>query len=459
MGFNVSSANISNLKNEGLTLYVGGSVASEGDRIQKLSTVKVVADDGYEITEARFKYNDNNFNTKYFNLKISEDKKSAESKLDVDFSYPNWQFSTKEVPIEPPEPDPVLKFSDDNLVDNIAIFKNDEPVESGTLVFNGDVLKIEPNSGFKIVSYSLKWRDDDFNDYNKQFSISEDGKSGVLDVDDFPETDGGYSFNQEYEVEQEQVTSGSIGVFLIDEEKLTELNKERFSLMLGTDTVLDYNSFILSIFNFPLILDGDYLLEEENIKLGDKKTDVIAPRFKSELINYDLGKIVVPSKFKNSLDFEDTKTILVLPRVGEFELPPEYVIDREISVIYRVNLNTGEATINVKNDDNVNYNFESKLFQLGYSVPRDVSDSNKSVEEKNIDYGVLNEIKIPFIRVERYEPKNLDDKFNVTIDDSEKLSGKSGYYVFIETNVDFCDNNEESEILDTVLKQGILIND
>lgn len=62
-----------------------------------------------------------------------------------------------------------------------------------------------------------------------------------------------------------------------------------------------------------------------------------------EFYPFDFGSILIPEKWQSALDFSPyCKLSLYLPYVGYVDLPPEEVLGRYISVVYYINLFTGD---------------------------------------------------------------------------------------------------------------------
>lgn len=249
--------------------------------------------------------------------------------------------------------------------------------------------------------------------------------------------------------------TGNNKVYLINNEKLADVNKERFQENIDSGEVFDYGQYILSVINLPFTIDPLYVLAAEPIQLATLKLSTTANIVAVDVIELDLGEINVTGEFSDFRDYTNTTAILHLPRVASFAIDLEYVINQTISIKYLIDVYNGRATVNI-HSTYVDSTIISKEVDIGVKVPF-INANAFSVENSNVDVGGNNEILRPFIEVVRSSAILADGVFSVPVVDEDLLNTATG---FIEVqNIDLKTKalqSEQSEIV-SKLTNGVII--
>lgn len=99
---------------------------------------------------------------------------------------------------------------------------------------------------------------------------------------------------------------------------------------------------VINLGVLPLDLSG-YRDSATRVQMGSyQMTATMSPALE-EFYPFNLGTIKIPEKWGSALDYSPfCKLNLFLPYVGYVDLPPEEVLQREVSVFYYINLFTGD---------------------------------------------------------------------------------------------------------------------
>lgn len=337
-----------------------------------------------------------------------------------------------------------------------SLYINSVLVEIPTDVIDGDFLEVKSVGNFKIESCSIFYSDSYGGSSTIAFKISDDEKSASKTLSQGSELSRAGFLLETFEDVPEIV--GINNVYLMVQEEVRSLNKNRFITIGGTDSndVIDYGKYIINILEIPFKIDPDYFLNVEKIKLGDKEIETSSQKISSDKIKLDIAKIKVDEKYSNSLDFESTVCELFLPLTDKISLEPEICVGYEITVELVIDLYVGAGVYYIyssKNADLVsfsNIDFDVKI-PLANTTGTEINSLNITQKTSTKKW-----VSFPFVQVKRNKVKT-GQLFNSYYEDYGLLT--KGYKVVDEIEIDFCDNNEESEILETILKQGILIND
>ena len=218
--------------------------------------------------------------------------------------------------------DHVAKLTNSHV--NMTI--NGFPVVSGSKIVEGDSLVATAISGYEFYKDPLAsiYLQRIANRY--PFTLSSDNKTatytvGAINYDVFdvatklptPETKAGNN------------------VYVVDNDKLSEITKNRFALT-GTDVLLDYGQYILSVLELPFTIDPALIAGTENVMLGDKDTHVAANKVSVDVLQVNMGDIAIPETYNILLDYDNTTAILHLPFAPSINIDPEYVIWQTLSV-------------------------------------------------------------------------------------------------------------------------------
>lgn len=267
-------------------------------------------------------------------------------------------------------------------------------------------------------------------------------------------------YNQQYDIvtkayQPPETVSGFNNLYLVDNEILKSLTKERFIIngAGSNDQIIDLGEFIINIWELPFPVPLENIGNKTPIMLATYSMKTESPKVLNDEILIDMGSIIVPSKFSNSFDYVNTKTVIHLPFVESVEIEPIYVINSIINVTYIINLYTGNVTVNIYSSKTGTV-IESKNFTLGRNLP--YVTANKVVGEMKHSEGLNNGIRKMYIEVSRNEPLEMN-QFNVDVLSYSTLEDVNGYIEV--TNIELQCNatlNEKNRII-SILNNGIYI--
>ena len=222
-------------------------------------------------------------------------------------------------------------------------------------------------------------------------------------------------------IQPEQISTFT-NLYKVDNEILNELSKVRFKEVEGQ--TVDYGSFITALMKIPFALPGTMIGSTDSIQLGNYDSRVDAPIVQKYVLAVDIGRITVPEKYHNIYDYKDTKCILHLPYCDNIEIQTEYIMNRNISIEYRVDLYSGNATVNVVSDF-TNEIVASTNFNIAKNIPFIQEQNNTIVSSvKNV---LDNGVRTAFIEVVRNIPYNASTVFGNETVDYGILENYTGY--------------------------------
>lgn len=345
-------------------------------------------------------------------------------------------------------------FTADHVADltnsHVTMTINGSPVVAGSTIVEGDSLVATAISGYEFYKDPLAsiYLQRIGNRY--PFTLSSDNKTatytvGAINYDVFdvatklptPETKAGNN------------------VYIVDNDKLSQITENRFVLT-GTDVLLDYGQYILSVLELPFTIDPALIAGTENVMLGDKDTHVAANKVSVDVLPVNMGDITIPETYNNLLDYDNTTAILHLPFAPSINIDPEYVIGQTLSVEYLIDCYTGKATINIKSTKIGGAVIDQKIVSLGINIPY-AQFTGGDITNSNIEVGGDNRIKIPFIEIVRSDAPLKDGLFSAVIVDEKILNTQTGFITV--DNIDLVSKaiKSEKDELISILNGGVII--
>jgi len=244
-------------------------------------------------------------------------------------------------------------------------------------------------------------------------------------------------------------------IYEITVDNLKSISNERFQFKTGNPDFPienDLGIFILNVLEIPFKIDDSFKGNLEKITLGLYELETKGITIKSDEISFDLGTIIVPQKFNNSFDYQNTDVRLNLPYVDSIILDSEYVVGYEIKVTYLLDVYSGKVDINIFSSK-TNKNIYSSQFSLGRTIPfitrerqvqGDISDSK----------GLSNGINRAFIEVARNVPLgNVDKDIEVT----GKLLDVKGYVKINDIRMETTATSDEKDLIKQRIREGVII--
>lgn len=264
------------------------------------------------------------------------------------------------------------------------------------------------------------------------------------------------------EIRTPEVLSSN-NVYSIDNEILKEVNSVRIETTIDGQ-IFDYGQYILSVLKLPFDISGDLLGGKDNIILGGKDTSVLADTLIEDHITYNLGVISVPVVNDNALDYVNTIANLHLPFSPPIEIDLEYVIGCELSIEYVLDVYQGSVVINVistktDGDNPFSLNISSTNVDIGVSVPFMSANDFGSITNDNYISGSDNGVRVAFIELVKDVLILENGFFTSPVVDESVLLGNTGYVEVEHINLKSNASKSEKDMLVSLLKQGVIIND
>lgn len=448
MAYYFTTDDYQKLLDNDVEFYLDGAKVTGAIQIPKNSKLEFIANSGTFFTvqdnwgdlisSVNFYYYDVNFGDSGY---IGADELLDDNTRSVFNNFASWHSGISEFNLEIEqvitEPYYILTADDiDRLNDNnTKLYRNDIQLLEGDEIYSNDVIVAKTNEGYEFnLNQSLEpeiyfsgqnLNTGDF--YYYRFSLNEDKNTGTLLInDDWEELSSKQGFFA-YTSQLDDV-SGSNYVYLVDADKLSEVNAQRFVLDYWGGSY-DYGQFILGVVQLPFTIPDDYIQEPHDIYLADRNTGVKATKISNDLIKVDLGSIEVPLIHDNLLDFANTTALLHLPRVPPVNIGLEYIIGETINIEYLVSLYDGLTTVNVTSSK-TGESISTISVDLGFNIPF-ANVPRQTLDNSNITIGGDNGVTIAFIEIVRNESILSDGVFTVPVADEKTLFNETGY---IEVN-------------------------
>lgn len=362
-------------------------------------------------------------------------------------------------------PDYVVKQSDiDELNLSGSTLKiNGSVAVVDSEIFKGDLLEVEAGAGFEFYP--------DNPAYNVSSSVYFSGQNGStggmfylgfdLGVDNktasvtFVNDSSGYNyFGLKVGTVQVDEVTGTNNVYLINSDKLAELNNERF---VGTPpNVYDYGQFILNVLELPFSIPEDIILDPELIMFATYETKVQGDKIKTDKIKVDLGEISIPETNLNLLDFKNVTASIHLPRIEPLIIDVDYVIGETVSVEYVIDCYTGIATVNISSTK-IGGVILTRQVDIGVNIPYAVETGTATLYNSNVDVGGDNGVIKPFIEILKNEAVLADGFFTIPVIDESDLTSQSGFIMVEEIDLNTSASYSEKSNLVSILKSGVII--
>lgn len=223
-----------------------------------------------------------------------------------------------------------------------------------------------------------------------------------------------------------KVVSPLINYYILNRRSFSKLAEEFFNVSLDLNKLVEPSECVRFIKVFPFFLmdvyskwntkvyeptdlpDTSWLrvrvgTQNVNVATMDTRDDIITIRNFRNIVIYG-GRINIPNKYNNFLDYEPYTTVeIYIPFIGYVELPTDLVMGKQIDLAYDINIETGVANAILMNDfdvtignDNENeevYNYKNyNIIYIGscvvcYDMP--IVRTNSAQQSRNLTMGML----------------------------------------------------------------------
>ena len=234
--------------------------------------------------------------------------------------------------------------------------------------------------------------------------------------------------------------------------ELDQLMVEGFGVNTPSGTI-DLRTYMLNLLSFPFSIPPDFIGEREKIVLGEYTRETETTALKGDIIQYSLGSIEVPLKYKNAYDFYSAETTLILPYTENISLPPEYVIGATISVEYVVEVYKGTVNINVTSSKT-----GKPIYNGTTSIGRQIPFISywKILGDESIYTSVYNNQTKAIIEVKRKQPLQLE--YGTDVSEYGTIGDYTGYIEVTEVGlIGSTMGGYEQEQLLSILNKGVIL--
>ena len=239
-------------------------------------------------------------------------------------------------------------------------------------------------------------------------------------------------------------------VYMVDDKGLSELTKQAENYYKGgTNTNYDFTEFINQLYYLPFTVDENLSDPTNKIDTGLWSLNAPAREMKDNVLNIDLGIINVIPENNNGFDYNIESIKLYLPLILPIQIDFQDCYKKPISINYKINLLTGNATINISSNDKIistfNQNVQTNLQMFSIYNNKDFGSLNNSIN---------NELLTPYIKVNYYKP--VENLVSYETIEHNQLSIYTNFVKTRNASVS-CGTQQEQQEIETLLNGGIYI--
>lgn len=245
-----------------------------------------------------------------------------------------------------------------------------------------------------------------------------------------------------------------VNIYALTDENLVDLGKVRFYEATGTGLQLvDLAYYVNSLKRFfvPIPVNEEIT---QNVVLANIDTKVSCKIVSSDFIDLDCGSVTIESTNNNSNDYINTSIKILLPFIGLVNLEADLVMNRTITLTYKISIISGDCIAIIKTNENTIYTFNGNCAENVPYIMNNIMWEMKSSFDVNANvlYGFT-----PTIIVIYHE--NYNDNSTILTNDNKyiKLSDATGLNVIDDVIINDASipNNEQEMILNT-LRNGVI---
>ena len=431
------------------------------------NTATLTAVSGHKITSANITSKKHNIFQEKYDFTISKDGSSATITLtpsrDLDY---NLKVTTEEKPSEPqPQPQPQPSQPETKKFNGEIVLNNDV---KDKIKFDFDkqiTVKISvTNTKYNINSLYYLYQPyigANLEKSSNGFTINADKKTATLVIPDnvlSVPNDTSYIFKLRIggdiadttSLKPETATAKTQRVYMVDDKGLSELTKQAEKYFNGSkNTNYDFTEFINQLYYLPFTVDENLSDPTNKIDTGLWSLNAPAREMKDSVLNIDLGTINVFPENNNGFDYNIESIRLYLPLVSPFEIDFQDCYKKIISINYKINLLTGNATINILSNDKIIYTFNQNV-----QTNLQMFNIYNNKDFGSLNNPIINELLTPYIKVNYYKPVE-----NLVSYETLEHNNLSSYTNFVKTrNASVsCGTQEEQTEIENLLNGGIYI--
>lgn len=241
--------------------------------------------------------------------------------------------------------------------------------------------------------------------------------------------------------------------YLLTKSELEVFNTEMFNALALEETLeiqTLITEYLCALRVYPFIIPSDNLYNRGNIKIKRNELNV-ATIINSDVINIDLGNIEVTRLYDNALDFTNVKCDLILPFIkGSVSIDPEYVIGQKVNINFKINIVSGNITINLKSNK-IDMLFDISSDSIGADYP--LYNRTNVIQKEYNPIQAINTIRQAYVIIETPIYTTTDIK-------SRKeglLTDVKGDVIIDDIKLNILATSDEKDLLQFNLKNGVFI--
>lgn len=255
---------------------------------------------------------------------------------------------------------------------------------------------------------------------------------------------------QEKESSGVPYSSRILDIFRITQTQLVEFNNMRWN------PDFDFDNLIYSLYSIPIKLDDSVLdPNSKPVKLGNTATGLNARPFIDNKLMIDGGSISVPLLYDNVFDYRGVVCRVHAPYSDPIEIPPEYVIGKDISILYSVDLLNKITMIYISSSV-----LGGIIGRQEIKFTRDIPYIRNNFNVPNQDVGnfIYNDVMTPYIEVIRDIPINdTNGIYGEQTRQYGRLGDFDGYIEVSDVKLETSSTADEQTRIRQLLNNGIFI--
>jgi len=443
------------------SLYVNNSLVVLGDGFNFPYVVKLVVNDGFKYSLSQGGYDPNTGDNATFDMTDPTSITNTFNSSTGTFDPYYWTFQTQEVVAPEPVFDLTITqvFIDDLVSKRITAKINDVLISVDDTFNYPYSVEMFVDESLIFTSYDGSY-DVDTGDF-KKFNISTNNKTINKTFIDGGDKLQDYTFQTD--IDETITVPDKVSyndVFVVTDLQARELATTQFTYVTSDESTTiekPQGNNVLSFINLPFIIPNDLIIGSKTIKIGVIDTGISAEYLNIDSYELDLGNITIPETKNNFLDYANKTAILHLPYTNPIALEIDYVIGQTISISYNVNLYDGVASVNIYSSK-IDGVIDTKSIKLNINIPFGKPDDNPSNNApSNIEFGIDNGVKIPYIELLTYDAILENGFFTIPVIDEGLLSLQNGFVKIDNVELKTTASRNEKEMIVNMLTDGVII--
>lgn len=244
-----------------------------------------------------------------------------------------------------------------------------------------------------------------------------------------------------------------VHTYILDQEDYNNLGKQIITGVNSTATGFeqyDYTKFVNYLYEIPFKVGTELTTSTSTINLGKKNLDIDCQKVTRETLDIDLGSIDLTG-MNNSHDYKPINITLYCPFSDNIVLPLT-VLGSKLNLSFTINLKSEQATLLIKQKDNVIYSGQTELFT---DLPLYFTAGLQDTLIKQFKTQYQNTIKQAYIIVNYNKPITNLTSYKTT--EHGMLSNYKGFTRVSHGTLKQSVNSSIDNSLLNLLKQGVII--